>query len=212
MSDACLKKQASLSSGACFEPLILIVRSQMQTKRPTRAHNSQGQAHGAGTREVATCSPGSPSEWSISQDPRPPAGPHPHLPGYPFSPSLCVVGPKALHLGVMYESEKVTKSCQTLCDPMDYAVHEILQNTGVGNHSLLQGILPTQGSIKLGSPALQADSLPTELSGKQVTGFLESRSWRGRSDLCPTSLLGPGDISSDSRWDCFCLTLRLWGR
>ena len=78
------------------------------------------------------------------------------------------------------------------------------QNTGVGSHSLLQGIFPTQGSnpglphrrwilyqlshkgsprilewvachspadlpnpgIELGSPALQANSLPTELSGK----------------------------------------------
>ena len=62
------------------------------------------------------------------------------------------------------------------------------QNTGVSNFSLLQGILPTkrsnpglphcrwipyllshQGSpriLELGSPALQADSLPTELSGK----------------------------------------------
>ena len=25
------------------------------------------------------------------------------------------------------ESEKVTQSCLTLCDPMDYTVHEILQ-------------------------------------------------------------------------------------
>ena len=117
VSDACLKIQASLSSGACFEPLVLIVRSQTPTKRQTRAHNSQGQAHGAGTREVATRSPSSPSEWSISQGAHPPASPQPHLPGYPFSPSLYVVGPKALHLGVMYESEKVTQSCWTLSDP-----------------------------------------------------------------------------------------------
>ena len=79
------------------------------------------------------------------------------------------------------------------------------KNTGVGCHSLLQGIFPTQGwnpglplcrqilyclshqgspripewvaylfsrgssdpGIKLGSPALQVDSLPAELSGKQ---------------------------------------------
>ena len=69
------------------------------------------------------------------------------------------------------------------------------QDTGVGSHFLLQGIFPTQGSnpgllhcrqilyqlshqgsprildlpkpgIEPGSPALQADSLPTELSGK----------------------------------------------
>ena len=39
------------------------------------------------------------------------------------------------------------------------------QNTGVGRLSLFQWIFPTQG-IKPGSPALQVDSLPTELSGK----------------------------------------------
>ena len=34
-------------------------------------------------------------------------------------------------------------------------------NTGVGSHSLLQRIFPTQG-LKSRSPALQADSLPAE--------------------------------------------------
>ena len=38
------------------------------------------------------------------------------------------------------------------------------QNTGMGFLSLLQGILPTQGLPR--SPALQADSLPTETPGK----------------------------------------------
>ena len=72
------------------------------------------------------------------------------------------------------------------------------QNTGVGNHSLLQGIFPTQVShmaggfstswatreaqeywsgspvdlpdqgIEPGCPALQANSLPSELSGKPL--------------------------------------------
>ena len=99
---------------------------------------------------------------------------------------------------------KVTQSCLTLCDPMEYIVHGILQarilewvafpssrgssqtrdwtqvsciagrfftswatreaHTGVGSLSLLQQIFPTQESQ--GSPALQADSLPTELWGK----------------------------------------------
>ena len=58
---------------------------------------------------------------------------------------------------------KVTQSCLTLCDPMDYSVHGILQarilewvpfpspgdlpnqNIGEGSLSLLQGIFPTQG-------------------------------------------------------------------
>ena len=100
---------------------------------------------------------------------------------------------------------KVTQSCPTLCDPMDYTVHGILQARIPGSPSLLQGIFPTQGSnpglphgrqilyqlshkgsprilewvacpfssgsswsgIKSGSPTLQADSLPTELSGME---------------------------------------------
>ena len=39
------------------------------------------------------------------------------------------------------------------------------KNTGVGSLSLLQQIFPTP-EIKPGSPALQADSLSTELPGK----------------------------------------------
>ena len=60
---------------------------------------------------------------------------------------------------------KVTQSCLTVCDPMAYTVHGILQariqNTGVGSLSLLQGKLPNPG-IESRSPALQADSLPAE--------------------------------------------------
>ena len=98
---------------------------------------------------------------------------------------------------------KVTQSCLTLCNSMDYIVHEILQarilervafpfsrgssqprdqtqvshidslpaepagkpkNTGVGKPIPSPADLPNPG-IELGSPALQADSLPTELSG-----------------------------------------------
>ena len=47
----------------------------------------------------------------------------------------------------------VAQSCPTLCDPMDCSlpgssVHGDSpgKNTGVGSHSLLQGIFPTQGS------------------------------------------------------------------
>ena len=43
----------------------------------------------------------------------------------------------------------LTQSCLTLCNPMDCSlpgssVHGVL-NTGVGCHSLLQGLLPIQG-------------------------------------------------------------------
>ena len=42
---------------------------------------------------------------------------------------------------------KVAQSCPTLCDPMDYTDHGILQaRMPVGSLSLLQGIFPTQGS------------------------------------------------------------------
>ena len=42
------------------------------------------------------------------------------------------------------------------------------KNTGVGSLTLLLGNLPNPG-IEPVSPALQADSLPTELSGKPAT-------------------------------------------
>ena len=42
--------------------------------------------------------------------------------------------------------EKVTQSCPTLCNPMNYSPwNSPGQNTGVGSLSLLQGIFPTQG-------------------------------------------------------------------
>ena len=106
------------------------------------------------------------------------------------------------------------QSCLTLCNPMDCtlpgsSVHGILQNTGVGSLSLLQGIFSTQGlnpgllhyrwilyqlshkgnprvlewvaypfssrssrpRNRMGSPAFQVDSLPTELSGKPSVQF-----------------------------------------
>ena len=61
---------------------------------------------------------------------------------------------------------KVAQSCLTLCHPMDYTVHGILQAR------ILEWVaypfpvdLPDPG-IEPESPALKADSLPTELSGK----------------------------------------------
>ena len=44
---------------------------------------------------------------------------------------------------IITESEKVAQSCLTFCDPMDYTVHGILQNAGVGSLSVLQEIFPT---------------------------------------------------------------------
>ena len=50
---------------------------------------------------------------------------------------------------------KIIQSCPTLCAPMDYAVHGILQARILQFPS--PGALPNPG-IKTGSPALQADS------------------------------------------------------
>ena len=67
----------------------------------------------------------------------------------------------------------VTKSCPTLCDPMDCSlpgssVHgdSSGKNTGVGCHAFLQGIFPSQGSNPGLQHWLQADSSPAELPGK----------------------------------------------
>ena len=60
---------------------------------------------------------------------------------------------------------KVTQSCPTLHDPMDYTVHGILQAR------ILEWVaIPfSRGSSQPRSPALQADSLPSEPPGK--SGF-----------------------------------------
>ena len=69
---------------------------------------------------------------------------------------------------------KVAQSCPTLCSPMDYTVHGILQ---AKYWSVLPfpfpGNLPNPG-IEPWSPALQADSLPANLGKVKVT------------QLCPT--------------------------
>ena len=65
----------------------------------------------------------------------------------------------------------VTQSCLTLCDPMDCSLPGSL-SMGFSRKEYCSGLpfpspedLPNPG-IKLGSPALQADSFSTELSGK----------------------------------------------
>ena len=61
---------------------------------------------------------------------------------------------------------KVTLSCLTLCDPVDYTVHEILQARILEWVAIAFSRGSPQPRDQTGSPALQADSLPTELSGK----------------------------------------------
>ena len=75
-----------------------------------------------------------------------------------------------------------------LCNPVDCTVHGILQAR------ILEWDLPNPG-IELGSPALQADSLPAEPPGKPVlqlppTKFdqvVSSRRKRPARDACHTS-------------------------
>ena len=55
-----------------------------------------------------------------------------------------------IFLYLIVQRELVAHVCLTLCDPMDCSlpgssVHGILQATGVGSHSVLQEIFPTQG-------------------------------------------------------------------
>ena len=64
----------------------------------------------------------------------------------------------------------VTQSCPTLCDPMGCSspgssVHRIIQARTLEQAFPSPEDLPDLG-IKLGSPALQADSLPSEPPGK----------------------------------------------
>ena len=73
----------------------------------------------------------------------------------------------------------VAQLCPTLCKPMDCSpldcsVHGILQakNTGVGCHSLLQGVFPNQG-LNLGLLTLQADSLPSKLADKVYSSNIQ---------------------------------------
>ena len=61
---------------------------------------------------------------------------------------------------------KVAQSCPTLCDPMDYTVHGILQARTLEWVAFpFSRDLPNPG-IEPRSPTLQADSWPTEPRGK----------------------------------------------
>ena len=61
---------------------------------------------------------------------------------------------------------KVTQSCLSLCDPMDYTVHGILQARILEWVAFPFSTGTSQPGIKPRSPALQAVSLPSELQGK----------------------------------------------
>ena len=60
------------------------------------------------------------------------------------------------------EEVKVAQSCLTLCDPMDYAVHGILQARILEWVAFPFSRGSSNPGIEPGSPALQADSLLSE--------------------------------------------------
>ena len=59
----------------------------------------------------------------------------------------------------LWSEVKVAQSCPTLCDPMNYTVHGILQAR------ILEWVAFSRGSSQPRSPALQADSSPAKLQG-----------------------------------------------
>ena len=61
---------------------------------------------------------------------------------------------------------KVAQSCLTLCNPMDYTVHGILQARILEWVAFPFSRVSSHHRIKPRSPALQADSLPAEPQGK----------------------------------------------
>ena len=86
----------------------------------------------------------------------------------------------------------VTKSCLTLCDPLDCSppgsfVPGILQSR---IHFLLQGMFLTQGSnpcflhCRQSVVLLQVDSLPTELAGKPKCNCCPYKKWEMKADIC----------------------------
>ena len=87
----------------------------------------------------------------------------------------------------------VAQSRPTLCDPIDCSpsgssVHwdSPGKNTGVGSHSLLEGIFPTQVSRTAGR-----FSLPAEPPGKPKNtgvGSLSLLQWIFPPGICPTGL------------------------
>ena len=76
---------------------------------------------------------------------------------------------------------KVTQSCLTLWNPMDYTNHGILQNTGLGSFSLLQGIFLTQ-ELNQGLPHCRQILYQLSYEGSPAT-------WYGLQEFGATKFL-----------------------
>ena len=94
---------------------------------------------------------------------------------------------------------KLAQPRPTLCDPPDCTVHGILQAR------ILEWVispfardLPDPG-IKPRSPALQVDSLPTELSGRGFNSWVANIPWR--REWQPAAVFLPGEFPDrGARW------------
>ena len=70
-----------------------------------------------------------------------------------------------------FESEKVAQSCPTLCNPMNYTGHEILQARILEWVAFPFARGSSQPRDRTRSATLQVDSLPAEPQGKKSKVF-----------------------------------------
>ena len=90
---------------------------------------------------------------------------------------------------------KLLQSCPTLCNPMNYVACQASQTMEVSRQEYWSGLpCPSSGDlpnpeIKSMSPALQADSLPSEPQGKPMNTGVGSLSLQG---IFPTQELNQG--------------------
>ena len=104
-------------------------------------------------------------------------------------------------LSFLWYCVKVARSCLTLCDPMVYTVHGILQPRVLEWVVFLFSRGSSQPSNRTGSLTLQADSWPTELWGK----LMESTSKRSEGSRRETSVfvtLSPSTLATGWQWYC----------
>ena len=87
---------------------------------------------------------------------------------------------------------KVAQLCLTLCEPMDYTVHGILQARILGGYLFPSpGDLPNSG-IQPRSSAFQVDSLPSKPPGKPIPKVAPTH-------LLMSEILITGKKASDAR-------------
>ena len=109
----------------------------------------------------------------------------------PIWTSLVAQTVKRLSTMQEWSEVKVAQSCPTLCDPMNYTVHGILQARILEWVTFLSpGDLPNPG-IEPRSPALQVDSLPAEHKGSsRFNPWVGKISWRRKQQPTPVFLPG----------------------